>query len=61
LKSKVDALASDLELSEGKYSDIDMIFEKRAREKKNQAKEALNEDQLESLFGSLREEEEKKK
>jgi hypothetical protein len=33
----------------------------RAREKKNQAKEALNEDQLESLFGSLREEEEKKK
>jgi len=57
LSSKAEALASDLEHNERNFSDIDLIYEKNA---KKRDQHTLNDDQLEDLFNTLLEEEQKK-
>lgn len=61
LKHRVDDLVNELENSDRIYSDIDLIVEKRISNKRSVREDVLNEEQLADLFGSLKEQEIKKK
>ena len=57
------AKAAELEQSTRNYSDIDMIYEKNAKYKqtaKRDDDDLMTDDQMESLFSSLMEEEEQR-
>ena len=64
LEAKVAEIAQDLEHNERNYSDIDLIYEKKANRQMNKkeeqkvVQEEILDDQMESLFTALMEEEE---
>ena len=63
LAAKVAELADQLEHDDRNYSDIDRIFEKNAKQRNAPAKAAIvkdDDDAIDDLFASLRDEEEKR-
>lgn len=58
--TKAESVSKDLEGNQIKYSDIDIIVEKKVKASQ-QTSEVLNDDELEDLFESLKQQEVKKK
>ncbi|CDW82539.1 UNKNOWN [Stylonychia lemnae] len=60
IEQQVEVLATDIEKNERNFSDIDMIYEKNMKQKRQQQQQALDDDQLDELFNQLMNEEDKK-